>query len=81
MIGMVKLQGTVETPWLESKVLQGNLPGDATERMLPIYLPPGYAESKERYPVIFVLSGHGGSNGSTIHQFVGARAVRGLPHR
>jgi S-formylglutathione hydrolase FrmB len=61
MIGMVKLKGTVETPWLESKILQGNLPGDATERMLPVYLPPGYAESGERYPVIYVLSGHGGS--------------------
>ncbi len=61
MIGMVKLQGTVETPWLQSKVLEGNLPGDATERMLPVYLPPGYADSGKRYPVIFVLSGHGGS--------------------
>jgi predicted alpha/beta superfamily hydrolase len=57
MIGTVKLQGTVETPWLQSKVLQGNLPGDATERMLPVYLPPGYASSTERYPVIYVLSG------------------------
>ena len=34
MIGMVKLQGMVDTPWLQSKVLQGNLPGDHTERML-----------------------------------------------
>jgi enterochelin esterase family protein len=61
MIGTVKLQGTVETPWLQSKVLQGNLPGDATERMLPVYLPPGYARSAGRYPVIYVLSGHGSS--------------------
>jgi S-formylglutathione hydrolase FrmB len=61
MIGMVKLQGTVDTPWLESKVLQGNLPRDHTERMLPIYLPPEYATSRDRYPVIYVLSGHGSS--------------------
>lgn len=61
MIGMVKLQGMVDTPWLQSKVLQGNLPGDHTERMLPIYLPPGYATSGDRYPVIYVLSGHGSS--------------------
>ena len=61
MIGKVRLRGTVETPWLESKVLQGNLPGDHMERMLPVYLPPGYATSTERYPVIYVLSGHGSS--------------------
>jgi hypothetical protein len=60
MIGMARLSGTVETPWLQSDVLKGNLPGDATERMLPIYLPPGYADSGNRYPVIYVLAGHGG---------------------
>ncbi len=38
----VRLAGRVEAPVLESKVLVGNLPGDPTERMLPIYLPPGY---------------------------------------
>jgi len=32
------------------------------ERMLPIYLPPGYDDDpKRRYPVIYVLAGHGGS--------------------
>jgi enterochelin esterase family protein len=29
--------------------------------MLPIYLPPGYARSGQRYPVVYVLAGHGGS--------------------
>jgi enterochelin esterase family protein len=58
----MRLAGRVETPYLESKVLQGNLPGDATERMLPVYLPPGYDENPaRRYPVIWVLAGHGGS--------------------
>ena len=56
MIGTVKLQGTVETPWLQSKVLQGDLPGDATERMLPVYLAAGLRKLTERYPVIYVLS-------------------------
>lgn len=58
----MRLAGRVDTPWLESKVLQGNLPGDPTERMLPIYLPPGYDENPtHRYPVIYALAGHGGS--------------------
>jgi S-formylglutathione hydrolase FrmB len=59
---MAHLAGRVETPWLQSRVLQGNLPGDPTERMLPVYLPPGYDDDPgRRYPVIYVLAGHGGS--------------------
>src|SRR2546423_1101142 len=58
----MRLAGRVDTPYLESRVLQGNLPGDPTERMLPVYLPPGYDENPtKRYPVIYVLAGHGGS--------------------
>ncbi len=59
---MLPLAGRVDTPWLESRVLQGNLPGDPTRRMLPVYLPPGYDDDPAwRYPVIYVLAGHGGS--------------------
>ncbi len=58
----MRLAGRVDTPYLQSRVLQGNLPGDPTERMLPVYLPPGYDENpNRRYPVIVVLAGHGGS--------------------
>lgn len=58
----MRLQGRVDTPYLESRILQGNLPGDPTERMLPVYLPPGYDDDPtRRYPVIYVLAGHGGS--------------------
>lgn len=57
----MRLAGRVETPFLTSRVLAGNLPGDPTERMLPVYLPPGYDDSNRRYPVIYVLAGHGGS--------------------
>ena len=64
----MKLAGRVETPYLESKVLQGNLPGDPTERMLPIYLPPGYDDNPtRRYPVIYWLAGHGGSGPWTLN--------------
>jgi enterochelin esterase family protein len=58
----MRLNGRVDTPYLQSQILQGNLPGDATERMLPVYLPPGYDDDPDkRYPVIYVLAGHGGS--------------------
>ena len=58
----MKLAGRVDQPYLVSRVLEGNLPGDPVERMLPIYLPPGYDdEPARRYPVIYVLAGHGGS--------------------
>ena len=60
-----RLSGRIETPFLDSRVLQGNLPGDPTERMLPVYLPPGYDDSDRRYPVVYVLSGHG-SSGPTM---------------
>ncbi|MEO9004625.1 MAG: alpha/beta hydrolase-fold protein [Ginsengibacter sp.] len=38
--------------------LQGNHSGEDSMRRITIYLPPGYEESKERYPVIYFL--HGG---------------------
>ena len=49
------------TPWFDSEVLKGNLPGDPPERMIPVYLPPGYGTSGRSYPVIYVLAGHGSS--------------------
>lgn len=58
----MRLGGRVDTPYLVSQVLQNNLPGDPVERMLPVYLPLGYDDdSSRRYPVIYVLAGHGGS--------------------
>lgn len=38
--------------------LQGNHAGEDPMRRITIYLPPGYKESKQRYPVIYFL--HGG---------------------
>ncbi len=57
----MRLSGRVEMPYLDSRLLKGNLPGDPSERMVPVYLPPGYDEGDRRYPSIYVLSGHGGS--------------------
>jgi len=42
----------------ESTVLEGNRPGDPTHREHPVYLPPGYADSDRRYPVLWCLAAY-----------------------
>jgi S-formylglutathione hydrolase FrmB len=46
--------------WLEhdSAILTGNRPGDPTRRRHPVYLPPGYADSDRRYPVLWSLAAY-----------------------
>jgi Putative esterase len=41
-------------------VLAGNPLGDPTERPLWVYVPPGYDESEERYPSVYVIQGYTG---------------------
>jgi S-formylglutathione hydrolase FrmB len=53
-------KGTVVRERIESRVLEGNLPGDPHVRDLHIYLPPGYDKGNERYPVAWCLSGFTG---------------------
>lgn len=45
--------GTVAQPWYDS-------PGLEMDRKLSIYTPPGYEESSEQYPVLYLLHGAGG---------------------
>jgi enterochelin esterase-like enzyme len=50
--------GTVETIKLPAPSLAGNLQGNATERDVLVYLPPGYqADAPRRYPVVYQLHG------------------------
>ena len=49
--------GTVETRVLDSQVLAENRVGLNTRRPIKVYLPPGYAASRARYPVIYMLHG------------------------
>ncbi len=44
-----------------SEVLKNNPLKDPCVRRFPVYLPPGYASSEKRYPVIFGLTGFTGS--------------------
>ena len=54
-------RGRVEIVRFESDVLRGNCAGDPHERRVPVYLPPGYdADSRRRFPVVFVLTGFTG---------------------
>jgi len=52
----------VETQYLESRVLAENKVGLSLRRSLKIYLPPGYAGSKARYPVVYMLHNLNWSN-------------------
>jgi hypothetical protein len=47
----------VETQYLESSLLRENRVDLHTRRSLKVYLPPGYATSKARYPVVYMLHG------------------------
>jgi S-formylglutathione hydrolase FrmB len=42
-----------------SRALEGNPLGDPADRQVPVYLPPGYDESK-RYPTLYLLAAFGG---------------------
>ncbi len=55
------LSGSVRTLELDSAALKGNPLGDPHVRRFPVYLPPGYDESSERYPVIYALAGFTGT--------------------
>jgi pimeloyl-ACP methyl ester carboxylesterase len=45
----------VDTKYIDSTVLKENRIGLDLHRRLKVYLPPGYAASKARYPVIYML--------------------------
>jgi hypothetical protein len=45
----------IETKLLDSAILRENQIGLNPTRRLKVYLPPGYAQSKARYPVIYLL--------------------------
>lgn len=49
---------------ISSAVLRGNRLGDPAERRVPVYLPPDYATSGARYPVVYFLAGF--ASGGTL---------------
>jgi pimeloyl-ACP methyl ester carboxylesterase len=61
------MKGTVEIQELRSAALIGNPLGDPVQRRMPVYLPPGYAASAERFPVVYFLHGFSGSGMSWLN--------------
>ena len=50
--------GTYERVVVHGRALEGNLEGDSPDRMVSVYLPPGYAKNRtRRYPVLYLLHG------------------------
>jgi S-formylglutathione hydrolase FrmB len=50
---------TVEHIKVHGKSLEGNLEGDAVDRDVIVFLPPGYSQDKHRrYPVLYALHGY-----------------------
>lgn len=50
---------TVEHIKVHGAALEGNLEGDAVDRDVIVFLPPGYAnDKKRRYPVVYALHGY-----------------------
>lgn len=60
------MRGTIDVVEVRSRVLKGNRLGDPATRELLVYLPPGYADSRRRYPSVTVLPGFGSNHRSLI---------------
>ena len=54
------LAGRLEKQTIVSQLLADNPLGDPHERPLWIYVPPGYDDSDERYPAVYVIQGYTG---------------------
>ena len=52
--------GRVEERWFDSELLAVNPLGDPARRPVLVYLPPGYDESDQRYPSIYLIQGLSG---------------------
>jgi S-formylglutathione hydrolase FrmB len=55
------MKGTIEVRQLHAAALEGNPLGSPADRPLVLYLPPGYAQGEERFPVVYFLHGFNGS--------------------
>ena len=72
-------QVIIET--ITSEVLRDNPLGDPPTRRVPVYLPPGYADTQARYPVVYLLTGFTGRgtfllNDSTFDENIQERMDR-----
>lgn len=64
----------VETKTFVARSTEVNKGGEDPARRLTIYLPPGYAQSKQRYPVIYFLHGFAADDRDMM-SFIGFRSL------
>jgi S-formylglutathione hydrolase FrmB len=62
--------GRIERLRIDSAALASNLLGDPSTRTVDVYLPPGYDDSDESYPLFVALAGFTGS-GLKLHAWQG----------
>ncbi|MGH3766760.1 MAG: alpha/beta hydrolase-fold protein [Pseudonocardiaceae bacterium] len=55
-----ELAGRLDEQVIDSVVLRDNPLGDPARRPLWVYVPPGYDDSQQRYPSVYVLQGYTG---------------------
>ncbi len=72
---MAQARGRVVIELFESAVLKGNPLGDPPIREVPVYLPPGYDTSSERYPVIYALTGFTGFGRNLLNRSAFSEAL------
>lgn len=60
--------GRIEWGTISSAALAGSLFHDPTDRPYAVYLPPGYAQGQQRYPVFYLLHGWGGNPESHLEE-------------
>ena len=63
--------GEVRAVWYDSPTLQ-------TQRRMMIYLPPGYEQGRQRYPVFYLLHGSGGDETVWLEQGRAAQVLDNL---
>ncbi len=69
------MKGSVQVQSIFAGSLEGNPLGDPSTRLTPIYLPPGYADGSERYPVVYLLHGFTSSGVAWLNSSAFARNV------
>jgi S-formylglutathione hydrolase FrmB len=55
-----ELAGRLDENLITSELLRDNPLGDPHERPLWVYVPPGYDDSSQRYPAVYVIQGYTG---------------------
>ena len=61
------MRGQLEWLTVDSGALRENSGGEPSHRRFPVYLPPGYADGKDRLPTVYLLHAFGASGFNWTH--------------